>query len=46
LRNEIESRRPGGLAEATAACADAIAQRFGPGPVDARIQAHVVSALR
>jgi ubiquinone/menaquinone biosynthesis C-methylase UbiE len=46
LRNEIESRRPGGLAEATAACADALDRRFGPGPLDAGIQAHVVSALR
>lgn len=46
LRNEIESRRPGGLLHATAACADALARRFGPSPLDAGIQAHIVSALR
>ena len=44
-RGEIESRaRPGaGLAEATAAVESAIAERFGTGPIDGKIQAHVVS---
>jgi SAM-dependent methyltransferase len=42
LRNEIEARAGAGLAEATEACAAAIASRFGHGPVDGRIQAHVV----
>ena len=44
LRNEIESRDPSALERATAAAVQAIADRFGPGPVDARIQAHVVTA--
>jgi SAM-dependent methyltransferase len=43
LREEIERRRPGGLAEATAACAEAIACRFGEEGVDGRTQAHVVA---
>jgi hypothetical protein len=32
--------------EATAASATAIAERFGTGPVDGKIQAHVVIAQR
>jgi SAM-dependent methyltransferase len=43
LRNEIEARSPGGLQAATAACAEALAERFGTGPVDGRIQALVVT---
>ena len=43
LRNEIEARKPSGLDEATDRAAEAIASRFGRGPVDARIQAHVVT---
>ena len=42
LRNEIEARAGDGLAEATEACTAAIADRFGAGPVDGKIQAHVV----
>jgi SAM-dependent methyltransferase len=42
LRNEIEARG-GDLATATRVCTDDIAERFGPGPVDAKIQAHIVS---
>ncbi|HSN21842.1 MAG TPA: methyltransferase domain-containing protein, partial [Usitatibacter sp.] len=42
LRNEIEARDASGLAEATRVAADAIARRFGRGPVDGKIQAHVV----
>jgi SAM-dependent methyltransferase len=43
LRNEIEARDKSRLGEATDIAAAAIAQRFGPGPVDGRIQAHVVT---
>jgi SAM-dependent methyltransferase len=48
LRNEIEARAVlgPGLAEATSACAIAIADRFGAGAVDAGIQAHIVSITR
>jgi len=43
LRNEIEERDASKLNEATAIAANAIAQRFGPGPVDGKIQAHIVT---
>jgi len=43
MRNEIEARDPSRLAEATDLAARAIAERFGRGPVDGKIQAHVVS---
>jgi ubiquinone/menaquinone biosynthesis C-methylase UbiE len=46
LRNEIEARDPCRLAEATDASAAAIAARFGQGPVDGKIQAHVITAIR
>lgn len=46
LRNEIEARADLTLAEATAACAAAIAQRHGAGAVDGRIQAYVVTVTR
>jgi ubiquinone/menaquinone biosynthesis C-methylase UbiE len=46
LRNEIEARDPARLAEATDAAAEALAARFGPGPIDAKIQAHVITAVR
>jgi SAM-dependent methyltransferase len=46
LRNEIEARDATRLAEATDAAAAAIAQRFGPGRVDGRIQALVVAVQR
>ena len=46
LRNEIEARSGATLAEATAACEAAIARRFGKGPVDGKIQAHVVVVER
>ena len=46
LRSEIEARGAVGLAEATSCCADAIEQSFGAGPVDGRIQAHIVWAYR
>jgi SAM-dependent methyltransferase len=43
LRNEIEARDPVHLTEATDAAAEAIAQRFGRGPIGGKIQAHVVA---
>jgi len=43
LRNEIETRDASRLGEATDVAADAIAQRFGRGAVDGKIQAHIVS---
>ena len=44
LRAEIEAR--GALDPATAAAAALIAKRFGPGPIKAKIQAHVVTVER
>ena len=41
VRGEIESRGPGRLHEATDAAAAALEQRFGSGPIEGRIQAHV-----
>ena len=46
LRNEIEARDPSGLEAATQACAQALARRFGSGPVEGRIRAHVITAIR
>jgi len=46
LRNEIEARDKSRLGEATDITAAAIAQRFGPGRVDGKIQAHVVTVER
>ncbi len=43
LRNEIEARDASRLGEATDIAAEAIAQRFGRGPVDGKIQAHIVT---
>ena len=43
LRNEIETRDASRLGEATDIAADAIAKRFGPGAVDGKIQAHIVT---
>jgi ubiquinone/menaquinone biosynthesis C-methylase UbiE len=44
LRNEIESRGASLLESATQTAAEALAQRFGSGPVEGRIRAHVVTA--
>lgn len=44
LRNEIEAHDPARLKEATDAAEAAIARRFGPGEVDGKIQALVVTA--
>jgi SAM-dependent methyltransferase len=46
LRNEIEARDKSSLAEATDAAEVALAQRFGRGAVDGKIQAHVVMIER
>jgi SAM-dependent methyltransferase len=46
LRNEIEARSGVDLAQATAVCERAIAERFGTGPIDAKIQAHIVAVDR
>jgi ubiquinone/menaquinone biosynthesis C-methylase UbiE len=44
LRSEIEARDPNELAKATEAAASKISARFGSGPVDGMIQAHVIMA--
>jgi len=46
LRNEIEARSPCGLSDATNVATRAIENRFGAGPVDGKIQAHVVGVMR
>jgi SAM-dependent methyltransferase len=46
LRGEIEARDAAGLAAATECAAQAIARRFGPGPVEGGIRAHVVAVAR
>jgi SAM-dependent methyltransferase len=46
LRSEIEARDASRLGEATDICAEAIAQRYGRGPVDAKVQAHIVVVAR
>jgi ubiquinone/menaquinone biosynthesis C-methylase UbiE len=43
LRNEIEARDASRLDEATDIAAEAIAQRFGRGAIDGKIQAHIVT---
>jgi SAM-dependent methyltransferase len=43
LRNEIEARDASRLGEATGLATEAIAQRFGRGAVDGKIQAYVVT---
>ena len=45
-RNEIEARDATRLEEATQRSAEALAQRFGSGPVDGRIRAYVITAVR
>jgi ubiquinone/menaquinone biosynthesis C-methylase UbiE len=44
LRGEIEARDPSGLGAATEAAAEALASRFGRGPIEGRMRAHVFSA--
>ena len=43
LRNEIEARDASLLGRATDVAAEAIARRFGQGPVDGKIQAHIIA---
>ena len=43
LRNEIEARNAARLGEATDRVTEAIAQRFGRGSVEGKIQAHIIS---
>lgn len=44
LRNEIEARDASRLGEATEAASMAVRERFGDGPVEGKIQAHVFTA--
>lgn len=46
LRNEIEARSPGQLQEITEHVSLALERRFGTGPIEGTISAHVVSARR
>jgi SAM-dependent methyltransferase len=46
LRSEIEARDRARLGEATDFATAAIAQRFGAGPVDAKMQAHIIVVER
>ena len=46
LRSEIEARGTDRLGEAVDASEAAIARRFGSGPVDAKMQAHIVTVER
>lgn len=44
LRNEIEARDPEALKTVTDRAADAIAKKYGEGPVSGKIQAHIIVA--
>jgi SAM-dependent methyltransferase len=46
LRSEIEARDANRLADATDLAASAIAERFGSGAVDGKMQAHIVAVTR
>ncbi len=46
LRNEIEARDPGKLVHVTTCATQAIAERYGSGPVSAKIQAHIITAVK
>ncbi len=45
LRADLEARGPDALQRATDSCEHALAQAFGTGPVEGRMQAHVVAVL-
>jgi hypothetical protein len=45
-RGEIDARAPGRIEEVTHAATRAVAERFGTGAVDGKIQAHVVTVMR
>lgn len=46
LRNEIEARDASRLEEATRIATEALERRFGSGPVEGGISAHVITAMR
>jgi hypothetical protein len=46
LRNEIEARDAGLVDHVTNNAAEAIATRYGAGPVNAKIQAHIIVAVK
>jgi ubiquinone/menaquinone biosynthesis C-methylase UbiE len=46
LRNEIEARDSSRLTEATDAAAASVAARFGIGPINGKMQAHLITAAR
>jgi hypothetical protein len=46
LRNEIMTRDAARLEEATQRSAEALANRFGEGPIEGRIRAHILTAVR
>ena len=46
LRSEIEARDPLALEDATQKSADALERRFGRGPIEGRIRAYIISAIR
>jgi SAM-dependent methyltransferase len=46
VRNEIEARDASRLDEATEAATEYVTRRFGPGPIDALMQAHVIAIER
>ena len=41
-----QARAPGKLEDAVQVCTAALEHRYGPGPVDGKIQAHVVAVAR
>lgn len=46
LRNEIEARDASRLVEATNVATAALVKRYGSGPIDGKIQAHVVTVRK
>jgi ubiquinone/menaquinone biosynthesis C-methylase UbiE len=46
LGAEIEARAPGKLADTIATATEALAKRFGRGPIQSRISAHIITAAR
>lgn len=45
LRNEIETRRPGGIDAITEATAAGIARRLPTDPIAGKLRAHVITAV-
>jgi hypothetical protein len=46
LRSEIEARDASRLEEATDKAAEELARRFGEGPIEGKIRAHIFAAIR